>query len=119
MDCAELARRAVVRPVEGTILTVASAAAEGAEGAGGSGLVGVIEGARGEAADALARTPDMLPVLGACARRGEFIATGHYRNGILLAPGTALVMADLLEGKPPVIDLSALSPLRFAAAVGA
>src|SRR6516164_786028 len=58
---AELARRAVVRPVEGTILTVATAAAEGA--AGGSGLVGVIEGARGEAADALARTPDMLPVL--------------------------------------------------------
>jgi glycine oxidase len=64
-------------------------------------------------------TPDMLPVLGACARSGEFIATGHYRNGILLAPGTALVMGDLLEGKPAVIDLSALSPLRFAAAVSA
>src|SRR5215469_6896010 len=59
---ADLARRAVVRPVEGTILTVATAAAEGAEGAaGGSGLVGVIEGARAEAAGALARTPEMLP----------------------------------------------------------
>jgi glycine oxidase len=62
-------------------------------------------------------TPDMLPVLGACARAGQFIASGHYRNGILLAPATALVMADLLEGKPPIIDLSALSPLRFAPAV--
>ncbi len=57
----ELARRAVVRPVEGTILTVASAAAAGA--ANGSGLLGVVESARSEAADALARTPEMLPVL--------------------------------------------------------
>jgi DAK2 domain fusion protein YloV len=64
---ADLARRAVVRPVEGTILTVASAAAAGAaEAAGtadGAGLVGVVEGAKGQAADTLARTPEMLPVL--------------------------------------------------------
>ena len=59
---AELARRAVVRPVEGTILTVASAAA-GRGGERARGLVGVVESARGEAADALARTPEMLPVL--------------------------------------------------------
>jgi glycine oxidase len=59
-------------------------------------------------------TPDKLPILGACSRTGHFIATGHYRNGILQAPATALVMADLLEGKPPAIDVSALSPLRFA-----
>ncbi|HEX3795784.1 MAG TPA: DAK2 domain-containing protein [Acidimicrobiales bacterium] len=58
----DLARRAVVRPVEGTILTVASAAAEGAA-AGGDTLVGVIETAHETAADALARTPEMLPVL--------------------------------------------------------
>lgn len=68
-------------------------------------------------------TPDLLPVLGACAgagaRAGQFIASGHYRNGILQAPGTALVMADLLEGKPPGVDLSAFSPLRFAPAVTA
>jgi uncharacterized protein len=62
---AELARKAVVRPVEGTILTVASAAADGAgqSSSSGSGLLGVVEGARVEAADALARTPEMLPVL--------------------------------------------------------
>jgi glycine oxidase len=64
-------------------------------------------------------SPDMLPVLGACSRAGEFIASGHYRNGILQAPGTALLMADLLEGKPPILDLSTLSPLRFAPAVTA
>jgi glycine oxidase len=59
-------------------------------------------------------TQDRLPVLGACSRPGHFIATGHYRNGILLAPGTAQVMADLLEGRAPAIDVSALSALRFA-----
>ncbi len=58
-------------------------------------------------------TPDGLPVLGALSRVGHFIATGHYRNGILLAPGTALVMADLLEGKCASIDVSAMSPQRF------
>lgn len=58
--------------------------------------------------------PDELPVLGACARAGHFIASGHYRNGVLEAPATALVLADLLEGKPSRVDLSALSPERFA-----
>jgi glycine oxidase len=62
-------------------------------------------------------TPDRLPILGACSRPGQFIATGHYRNGILQAPGTAQVMADLLEGKSPSIDVSALSPLRFACSI--
>jgi len=62
-------------------------------------------------------TPDRLPLLGACSRPGQFIASGHYRNGILQAPGTALVMADLLEGKTPAIDVSALSPLRFTCSV--
>jgi hypothetical protein len=60
---AELARRAVVRPVEGTILTVASAAAEGATGSDRASLLAVIEGAHEAGADALARTPEMLPVL--------------------------------------------------------
>ncbi len=58
-------------------------------------------------------TPDALPILGACANHSLFIASGHYRNGIMLAPATALVMADLLEGKPPLVDLSAFSPTRF------
>ena len=73
---AELARRAVVRPVEGTILTVASAAAEGAAkgaGAAGASLLSVIEAAHAAAAEALARTPEQLPVL---ARAGVVDAGG-------------------------------------------
>jgi len=59
----DAAYRAVMKPVEGTILTVARACAEGAAGAGDSGLVGVLEAARAEGAAALERTPEMLPVL--------------------------------------------------------
>jgi DAK2 domain fusion protein YloV len=60
-----LARRAVVRPVEGTILTVARAAGEGASQALGTngGVAAVAEAARQCAADALALTPDLLPAL--------------------------------------------------------
>jgi glycine oxidase len=58
-------------------------------------------------------TPDALPILGPCLNPCHFIASGHYRNGILLAPATALIMADLIEDKPPQLDISALSPQRF------
>ena len=51
-------------------------------------------------------SPDGLPYLGETALAGYFTATGHFRNGILLAPATAHVMADVLEGK----DGSALAP---------
>ena len=56
---------AVGTPVEGTILTVVREASEaGIEAAGaGAGLVEVLGRARAQGADALARTPDMLPVL--------------------------------------------------------
>lgn len=42
-------------------------------------------------------TPDELPVLGATPLKGFFLATGHYRNGILLAPATARLIADAVE----------------------
>ena len=101
----ELARRAVVRPVEGTILTVAAAAATGASR--GADLLGVVEAARGEAADALARTPEMLPVL---AQAGVVDAGG---TGYLLLldaflhvlDGRALPEPSGVEGP----DLSALA----------
>jgi thiazole synthase len=41
-------------------------------------------------------TPDELPILGRSACENLFLATGHYRNGILLAPITASLMADLI-----------------------
>jgi uncharacterized protein len=61
----ELARKAVMRPVEGTILTVASGAADGARrsAAAGQSLLDVAEAARAGAGEALARTPSLLPVL--------------------------------------------------------
>jgi glycine oxidase len=58
-------------------------------------------------------TPDGLPLLGAMpGRSNHFIATGHYRNGILLTPATALVMAQLLTNEAPSIDLAPFSPAR-------
>lgn len=58
-------------------------------------------------------TPDDLPLIGALSPH-EFLATGHFRNGILLAPATANALADLIEGKQPAISLAAFSPHRFA-----
>ena len=57
-----LARQAVVRPVEGTILSIARAGAEGARSQRGS-LTTMVRGARDNARDALAFTPEQLPVL--------------------------------------------------------
>jgi glycine oxidase len=58
--------------------------------------------------------PDELPALGRGALDGYFIATGHYRNGILLAPITAKVMAQVIRGERPECDLASFSPARFA-----
>jgi DAK2 domain fusion protein YloV len=105
-----LARRAVVRPVEGTILTVASAAAAGAAagvGKNGATLVGVIEEAHIVATDALARTPELLPVL---AQAGVVDAGG---TGFLLLLDAcwSIVDASHLIPEPsgvPAVDLSRL-----------
>ena len=43
-------------------------------------------------------TPDNLPIVGPGALEGLILATGHYRNGILLAPLTAERVARLLAG---------------------
>ena len=61
-------------------------------------------------------TPDQLPIIGPTDVEGLFIATGHYRNGILLAPATARCISEwILEGKPS-IPVENFSPMRFAAA---
>jgi glycine oxidase len=58
-------------------------------------------------------TPDGLPLLGALPTQpNHFIATGHYRDGILLAPATAHVMAQLLSGVSPSVNLTPFSPDR-------
>jgi glycine oxidase len=61
-------------------------------------------------------TPDNLPAIGPGALEGLTWAAGHYRNGILLAPLTAELVAELLAGGQPVNPLlSACSPARFEA----
>jgi glycine oxidase len=61
-------------------------------------------------------TPDNVPVVGESAVRGLVWATGHWRNGVLLAPLTAdAVVRLIVEGELPA-DLRALSPGRFAPA---
>jgi glycine oxidase len=58
-------------------------------------------------------TPDALPILGPTATPGYYVASGHFRDGILLAPITAQVMAEVIEGKNPDHDLTLFSPARF------
>jgi glycine oxidase len=59
-------------------------------------------------------TPDGLPIIGAEPRmQGLWYATGHGRNGILLAGLTGLLVAQLLAGEPPAEDLEPFSPTRF------
>ncbi len=59
-------------------------------------------------------TPDDLPILGATRLPGYFVASGHYRNGILLSAVTARVMSSIIRGQDPGFDLSAFSASRFA-----
>jgi glycine oxidase len=58
-------------------------------------------------------TPDALPILGATATPGYYVATGHFRDGILLAPITAELMAAVIEGRTPDHDLTPFSAERF------
>ena len=62
-------------------------------------------------------TPDDLPVVGRSASTPRLVyATGHYRNGVLLAPLTARLVADLvLDGREDPL-LAAVAPARFDAA---
>jgi glycine oxidase len=60
------------------------------------------------------RAADGLPVLGPCAEiAGVFYATGHYRNGILLAPITAELIAEAVVNKVSSRFLNIFSPDRF------
>ena len=60
-------------------------------------------------------TPDGLPILGRTEADGYFVATGHYRDGILLAPVTAKLMSKLIRGEDPGMDLMPFSLTRFQA----
>jgi glycine oxidase len=53
-------------------------------------------------------TRDGLPYLGRVpGLANAFLAAGHFRGGLQLSTGTAVVMSQLMEGRQPAIDLSA------------
>lgn len=58
-------------------------------------------------------TPDGLPIIGKTSVEGLIVATGHYRNGVLLAPATAAIVRDLIVKGKSQMDIEAYSPLRF------
>jgi glycine oxidase len=60
-------------------------------------------------------SPDNWPILGATHIDGYFVATGHFRDGILLAPITAHVMSQLITREHLECDIGAFSPARFRA----
>jgi glycine oxidase len=58
-------------------------------------------------------TPDGLPILGSAEKEHCWHATGHYRDGILLAPVTAHVMAQAMMGEFPDVELDGFAATRF------
>ncbi len=57
-------------------------------------------------------SPDGLPSIGPGPAPGLLVATGHLRNGVLLAPITARLVADLVAGRPPRLDPAPFAPGR-------
>jgi DAK2 domain fusion protein YloV len=107
------AYKAVQNPVEGTILTVARAAADSAAMTGGAaGLIGVLEAARHGADEALARTPDLLPVL----KTAGVVDSGGAGLVLLfdaflhVADGRPLPDAPEVESGPASTDLTGHEP---------
>jgi glycine oxidase len=61
---------------------------------------------------------DGLPYLGRLPNlNNAFVAAGHFRSGLQLSPGTAVVLAQLMCGETPALDLTAFDPGRAAANV--
>lgn len=59
-------------------------------------------------------SPDDLPILGRLPKRQNvYVATGHFRNGILLAPITGKLMTQLICGEKTEMSLKPFSPARF------
>jgi glycine oxidase len=56
-------------------------------------------------------TPDGRPFIGATPLEGFYLATGHFRNGILLAPATATLVADAIAGERSATEAFGLGRL--------
>jgi DAK2 domain fusion protein YloV len=115
---ADAAYEAVMRPVEGTILTVIREAAEAVESRPWSSLLEMFEGCLHAANDAVARTPDLLPVL----RNAGVVDAGGKGFTLLLASfveitGGARVPEPEVVTTPPAVAAhlagEAVSGLRY------
>ncbi len=60
-------------------------------------------------------TKDFLPIIGELEVKGLFMATGHFRNGILLTPATARLLGQMINGQKPFIDPEPFAWERFGA----
>jgi D-amino-acid dehydrogenase len=59
-------------------------------------------------------TYDDLPILGRAARMQNLVlATGHGMLGVTMSAATGLLIAELVTGQAPTIDLAPFSPARF------
>ncbi|SCG57638.1 DAK2 domain-containing protein [Micromonospora halophytica] len=103
---ADAAYAAVARPVEGTLLSVVAAAATAAEQADTDDLRTVVRAAAGEAARALARTPEQLPAL---ARAGVVDAGG--RGLCLLLDALVEVVTGESPPRPAPVARAVRPPL--------
>lgn len=56
---------------------------------------------------------DGFPIIGQSEIDGIYVATGHYRHGILMAPATAKYLSDSILGRKSSFDLQPFSPSRF------
>jgi glycine oxidase len=61
-------------------------------------------------------SPDHLPILGPADLDGLLVATGHFREGILLTPITARLMREWITERRVSVDWERFSPLRFQSA---
>ncbi|HVA03041.1 MAG TPA: glycine oxidase ThiO [Acidimicrobiales bacterium] len=79
---------------------------------------GITEMTLGEASAGLRPgSPDNAPIVGRAAGEGVeglVVATGHYRQGILLAPLTAAAVGAIVSGQDPPDELAPFGPDRFA-----
>jgi glycine oxidase len=64
-------------------------------------------------------TPDNGPIVGEAGPGGLLLATGHYRNGILMSPATADAAVACLTGRAPAPEWEPFGPGRFLTGEGA
>ena len=58
-------------------------------------------------------TPDCLPIVGRTALPGLYMDTGHGSTGWTYAAGSGRIVADIVSGREPAIDMTGLAPDRF------